>query len=105
MNNQLGNFVMTLAAATLEEANRKIERLTKELDEARLALVAKEKDAARYRFLREPIEDGEYPQDGSCWVVQYYHPKGTIPELKSAGFGIRLDVTVDMAIEETAKKK
>lgn len=63
--------------------------------------VADKIDAGRYRFLRNPSREEEvYPQDGSCWVVQYHHPKGMTPELRSAGFGSKLDSSIDLEISK-----
>jgi hypothetical protein len=64
------------------------------------------RDAARYRYLRnpDPSFDDFPPSDGACWVVQYYQPKGIIPEMRSAGFGIKLDTTIDAAMSPTAKE-
>lgn len=57
-------------------------------------------DAQRYRFLRDPVLTDDFPPaHASCWVVEYSHPKGTIPELRSAGFGVKLDATIDLAME------
>jgi len=58
------------------------------------------RDAARYRFLRDPkITEDFPPADGACWVVQYGRTAGSIPELKSAGFGAKLDATIDLAMQ------
>jgi hypothetical protein len=59
-----------------------------------------ERDAVRYRYLRDRANETmpQWPKDKSCWVVQYHHPQGTIPELKSAGMGDELDRTIDSAI-------
>jgi hypothetical protein len=56
-------------------------------------------DAARYRWLREQRGvDGDLPIDGDVWVVQFSQPKGAIPELRCAGFGDKLDRSVDLAM-------
>lgn len=58
------------------------------------------KDAARYRILRDQsyVQDEPPPTNGSCWVVRYHHPSGTIPSLSFAGFGAKLDATLDSLI-------
>jgi hypothetical protein len=61
---------------------------------------ANAKDAARYRFLRNQASQSEGfpPADGACWVVQYHHPRGTVPELTSAGYFDKLDRAIDAAM-------
>lgn len=57
-----------------------------------------ELNAMRYVWLRD-IERGQWPpMHGDMWVVQYSHPRGTIPETGSAGFGAELDAAIDAAI-------
>lgn len=64
------------------------------------------KDAMRYRYLRNNASEDmpTWPVSGSCWVVQYHHPQGTIPELKSAGFASELDRAIDAAIALSGAK-
>jgi len=53
----------------------------------------------RYKHLRDDPKNSEiYPQHGMVWVSTYHHPKGTIPELKHAGYGEELDRNIDAAI-------
>lgn len=62
-------------------------------------------DAERWRWLRrsdERLGNSPWPEHGVCWVVQYHHPKGTIPETRSAGHGAALDAIIDL---EMAKEK
>lgn len=57
------------------------------------------RDAARYRWLRDGnYKGGPYPAHRTMWVVQYHHPQGTIPELRSAGHGVTLDLAIDVAM-------
>jgi hypothetical protein len=81
------DYIAAVCPATVLELIAEVERLRV--------------DAGRYRFLRDQqVVDGDAPADGDVWVVQMHHPRGTIPELRCAGFGEKLDRAVDAVIEK-----
>lgn len=63
-----------------------------------------ERDAARYRFLRDSVADtSPWTPHGTVWVVRYNSPPGQMPSLESAGKGTALDANIDAAMVAATK--